>query len=704
MKPSTPCRTATFVTLLTGAVIGNADGQELSVLDPRAIQLITQEVSGDAAYEHIRFMTQFHRPRGGHDNLWRVAEYYERKAREYGLSDVTLIRQTSTTRPWNARFADLWIVEPEPMRIASTLQSALHLADYSHSADVTAELVDIGAGSDADYEGRDVSGKVVLTFGSLFGAMEEAVCARGALGVIWYPSPFASDNGINGGGRARPDQLRWIGLPSVGLGDCEPTFAFGLSLDGGADLRALLQGADEPVRVRAFVDAAFASKHGPEPWQVMVEGYIRGADPGVGQDIVFTGHLQEEGTSANDDASGTASTLEVARALNRLIEEGRVPRPRRNLRFWWVTEISSQRQYFADHPDAPDEIWVNINQDMVGANQAQDVMRKQNITRLPATRFHFFNDVVEAVVEYMVAANTFELAQLQAGVPFYPKPHLAHRGSDHRYNADVVFFHNNTDHMTFTETPIGVPGVTFTNMPDRFVHSSDDDLWNVDPTQLGRNAAAAALIGYAMAIADSGSMSVLAAETVGRGVERLGRNLRLGLSWIATADDKAAAYLKAVDQVRFAAERERAAVRSLGEIGESGSRLIPALMEELATRERGILREVEGAYQRATGGRPSPRRQLSEVERRLAGMRPVLVGGPQEFHEKRGDIGGVRGLHPLMAFEVLNAVSGDRSGLDIYRYVAAEAREAGSHYYGTVSPDAVLEFLQNAVGTELIRP
>jgi hypothetical protein len=44
-----------------------------------------------------------------------------------------------------------------------------------------------------------------------------------------------------------------------------------------------------------------------------------------------------------------------------------------------------------------------------------------------------------------------------------------------------------------------------------------------------------------------------------------------------------------------------------------------------------------------------------------------------------------------------------RSGLDIYRYVAAEAREAGAHYYGTVTPEAVLQRLQNMANAELIR-
>ena len=199
----------------------------------------------------------------------------------------------------------------------------------------------------------------------------------------------------------------------------------------GLNLRAKVAASSAPLKVHAKVDAAFASTQGQEPWQVMVEGFIRGTDTNAHQDVVLSGHLQEEATSANDDASGCASTLEIARALARLIEDGQIPRPRRNLRFWWTTEISSERQYFADHPEAVREIWVNVNQDMVGADQSQDILRKQCVTRLPAARFHFLNDVTEAVVEYVVAANNFELAQLQNGIALYPEPlwRTAARGS-----------------------------------------------------------------------------------------------------------------------------------------------------------------------------------------------------------------------------------------------------------------------------------
>jgi hypothetical protein len=683
-------------------IVPAAPAQELPILPADRTQLITQEVSGDAAYEHIRYMTQFHRPRGGSDGLWSVAEYVAEKARSYGLTDVQLIKQSSTTRPWNARFADLWLVGPAPERIASTLQSVLHLADYSRRADVTGPLVDIGEGRAEDLEGKELAGAIVLTHGSAMVAMREAVCGRGAAGVVWYPSPFSGDAGTSGAGLSRPDQLRWLTIPSGTAGDCEPTFAFNLSTRQGVGLHNRLAQSQEPLMVHAVVDAAFDSEQGGEPWQVMVEGFIRGTEPGLGQDIVLTGHLQEEGFSANDDASGSASTLEVARALNRLITEGRIPRPRRNIRFWWVTEISSQRQYFADHPDAHRAMWVNVNQDMVGADQSQDIMRKQNITRLPAARFHFFNDVVESVVDYMVASNTYELAQAQAGNALYPKPHLAHLGSMHRYNAAMIFFHTSSDHMTFLEAPIGVPGVSFTNMPDRFIHSSDDDLWNIDRTQLGRSAAGVALIAYTMAAAGQGEVPALAAATLGRGLERMGANLRLALSWIATADDKDAAYHRAADQVWYAVERERLAVGSLGEVASNARATADSFLRELDRRSAQMMRELDLAYRQATGRNRAPRRELPEAERALQAMVPSLVAGPAEFLSGRGRMRFVPGLHGLMGFEIMNSIDGRRTGLDIYRYVAAEAREAGTHYYGMVTPAHVQQYLEHAVNAELV--
>jgi len=669
------------------------------VLDSDYVQTIQGEISGDASYEHIRFQSQFHRSRGGSNGLWTVAEYFADKAREYGLSDVSLIKQDYSSRPWNARSGDLWMITPEPRRIAGMRQTPLHLADYSRSADVTAELIDIGAGTTADLEDFDVAGKVVLTHGSLGAVMREAVVNRGAAGVVWYPSPYTMESGTSAPGVVHPNQIRWA---RISPRDDGSTWAFVLTTRQGVELSNTIRRATEPVMVRAKIDAAFDSEQGSEPWQVMVEAFIPGTDPDSGQDIVLTGHMQEEGTSANDDASGCANVLEIARAFFDLYESGRLPRPKRNMRFWWVTEISSQRQYFADNPDEANEMWVNINQDMSGADQSQGIMRKQNVTRLPAARFHFFNDVVESVVEYMVWANTFELAQSQSGIRLYPNPYFSSLGSRQRYNAEVIPFHNNTDHMTFNEAPIGVPGTTFTNMPDQYIHSSDDDLWNVDRTQLGRSAVAVALMAYTMANASEDQAPLFAAESMGAGAARMGENLKLGLSWIAREDDKAGAFLKAVDQIRFAAEREKLALTSLHEIGENLDDLVNPLLEALEGQERQFVSTLETAFRQATGGARLPQWEPNEAEQNLQTIKPAIAAGPGVFLSGRRQLRSSQGLGGLMAHETLNAVDGERTGLDIYKYVAAEAREAGQHYYGVVTAEAVLQYLRNAADIGLI--
>ena len=696
---------ATVSVALLAFGAAQAGAQTFNILPEDQVRIISAEISGDAAYAHIRHNSQFHRPRGGSDGLWKVARYYEEKAREYGLTDVTLIKQPyGLVRPWNAKFADLWIEGSQPLRIASTIQHPLHLADFSRPANVTADLIDIGGGTAAELEGKDVRGKVVLTYGAISSVMQSVVLGRGAAGIVWYPSPWYEGSGTDGSGYNMPDQIRWTSVPSGAIDGREPTFAFVLSLRQGVELRNRLAAATTPVRVRAVVDAGFTSTEGEQPWQVMVEGFIRGAEPGLTQDIMLTGHMQEGMQSANDDASGTANVLEIGRALNKLIAEGKLPRPRRSIRFWWITEISSQRQYFADNPEAHRRMWVNVNQDMVGADQSIDIMRKQGVTRVPAARFHFLNDVTEAAVEYMVKGNTYELSQAQAGVPgLYPKPHFSHFGTRHRYNAEMIFFHLNTDHMPFLEAPIGVPGVTFTNMPDRFIHSSDDDLGTLDRTQLGRNAVTVALIAYAMANASDSSVAAIAAETSGRGAERMGRNLRLGLGWISTERDRAAAYHKAVNQVRYAAGRERMAAASLNEIHSSAAPHSSALADAITKRESQALAEIDAHYRAVARSAPPRAATGDAAERELATLRPALVAGPKEFLNGRSQIGSVAGFHGLMAFELLNLVDGRRSGLDIYRYLTAEAREAGDYYFGVVTAASVLEYLKKAETAKMIR-
>ena len=128
---------------------------------------------------------------------------------------------------------------------------------------------------------------------------------------------------------------------------------------------------------------------------------------------MLTSHLQEEKFSANDNQSGVASMLEIGRALTRLIADGKLPKPRRGIRFWWCDEIYSEYRYFADHPGEEKKILVNLNQDMVGAKQSVG-FRTQFMARTPWSRPSYLSDVQESVLDTVVTGNNAYLAAWQA--------------------------------------------------------------------------------------------------------------------------------------------------------------------------------------------------------------------------------------------------------------------------------------------------
>lgn len=678
----------------------SALAQRVPFLSDADYRYLVNEISGDSSYEFIRLMTQYHRPRGGAEGLMEVARYIERKAREFGLEDVRLIKQPAENLSWNATRADLWMVEPEWQRICSMDQVRLHLADNSRSTDVVAGLIDVGRGSeDSDYEGKEVKDKIVLAYGSIPQVMNQAVWKRGALGMVYRSDPSATEYPLNS--LNHPDQVRWIGIPWESQDGKPGTFAFGLSTRQGLELKAKLDAAKTPVKVHAKIDAVV----GADKWQVMVEGFLRGTEI-QNQDIVLTGHMQEEKYSANDDASGCANVLEIARTLSKMMRENSLPRPRRNIRFWWVTEISSERQFFADYPEEARKLLVNINQDMVGANQSQDVMRVQNVTRVPFSRFHFLNDIAEAVVAFTMASNTSQLSQAEAGAgTLYPKPILSHLGTRHRYNAAMIPFHNSTDHMTFTEAPIGVPGITFTNWPDNYIHTSDDDLWNIDRTQLQRNAFAVAAMAYYIARANAASIPGILAEMSGRAAERMAQDYRVAQTLILDSipAGRAEAMKAASNQLQQALVREIRALQSLAVLDPTNSqgKLLAGATEQLQELHGAFAKQLARFFLETTGSSQLPAAELTATEKELQQMLVQPSGGPKEFLTGRNKVKPVPKLHSLMAFETSNLIDGERNGLEIYQAVSAEARRAGEHYYGTVTPEMVRDCLKNLVDSGL---
>jgi hypothetical protein len=672
-----------------------------SALVPAAVHdAVVDEISGDIAFEHMRWFTHYHRPMGGSDGYQAVEQYVETKAREYGLEDVRVIRLTSNTPSWSPTLGELTLTEPYTRRLAFTPEVALSLADYSRPTDIAnAELIDVGVGaSDADYDGKAVAGKIVLATGALAGVMDHAVWKRGALGVIYFTTSR----------RDFQDQVPWTRIPVENADKTKTgTFAFVLSQREGLRLRAELAAAKTPYTLKARVESRF---HEPAS-QSIVEGVIRGAAI-HDRDIVLTAHLQEERFSANDDASGCASVLEIARALKRLIDQGRIPRPARDIRFWWVDEISAPEQYFADNPAERGQFLANINQDMVGAKQSLG-SRVQFVTRPPASRVSILGDVVESIVEALVQGNTGYLAAGQARLSRQPgaspsggtvavdehqfsRAVFARLGTRERYDARVVPFHNNTDHQVFNMPTIGIPGVTFTNWPDDYIHSTDDDLWQMDATQLKRNAVAVASAAFVLASARDADLHMLAGEAVGRALARIGRDTATAAA-LARTGSFPHARRRAATLVRESGRRAQRALRSLGRLTTmSDAAIVATAVAQLPSPDAAVKR-LESLFE------PIAAASLPSAAE-LAGMGkvPTLVDDTQAFLDKRSALVRPTGLHPLMAFETLNFVDGRRSYTDIYHAVSAEADAAGEWYYGTVAIEDVTAYLDSAVKAGIV--
>jgi hypothetical protein len=588
------------------------------------------------------------------------------------------------------------------VKLGDVRETPTHVADNSPSADITAALVDVGEGAlESDYAGKDVAGKVVLAFGPPNTVKKIACWDRGAVGIVSYYSTRVSPWSDH------PDQVAWSRLSPSKEGEKPVPPVFVVSPRTGLMLSRWLSG-----RGATHIFAGKSEENAPKPVlkvhlkigvevtqperSGMVEGLIRGTTY-HDQAIVLTAHLQEEKTSANDDRSGCANLLEIARALTTMIADGRLPRPKRDIRFWWTDEIAAEYQYFSDHPDERTRIIANINQDMVGAKQSLGG-RVQYVSRTPWSRWHFVNDVVESVVTNLVYGNNGYIASWQNGnIAPFSRPIFASLGTREPYNAKVVAFYDSTDHVVFNDGAIGIPGLSFTNFPDEYIHSSDDDLWQIDSTQLKRNAVAVAAATLYLANLGEEDVPKLAAVIAGEARERLSHDLATGLSRLAEApaEKRRAAYDEALNLLKQSVQREITGIESMRRFANAdGRKLLDSLVSDMrltGSNHRGRIDE----WYTMLGGKLAPA-VFSDREKAMSLKIPKAVGSPGDYMRAKGRAEAPKTLHPLMSWEALNYVDGQRSVLDIYRTVQAEAMSSGEWYYGKVSPEDIETLFTNA--------
>jgi hypothetical protein len=683
---------------------GRVYGQTTPYLSDDEIRMLTNEISGDRAFEHIRWLTHWHRD-SGMEGYFKAAEYMLGAAKEAGLEDVRFIEQPLPGHNYTARAAELWMVEPVEVKLADIGDSPLYLADGSYSADVTAELVYIGDASPESLKNIDVAGKIVLTSSNPGVAVQTAVWGKGAAGVVSYGAS-ESKNPMD-----YPDQIAWTRIPMDAPAGKKGTFAFTLAPRKGDDLRKLLAsnrmqdvfGTGKSTKGgRIVLKAKVQTEIKDAPGRTgFVEGWIRGSKY-HDQQIVLTAHLQEEKGSANDDGSGCSSILEIARVLNKLIREGKIKRPLRDIRFWWTDEIYSEYRYFRDNPGEPGKFLANLHQDMVGANQAMG-SRVQHLIFAPHSRTSYLDALFESIGTYVIQTNnSFLAAGRQGGLPRpHSRPIYSARGTRQGYNAAFVPWFGSSDHMTFLDGPVNVPAVALINWDDDFIHSSDDDLFQIDQTQLQRNIFIVGAMAYFLAYAEEGRMPTIAGETYAQGARRLANDLRVAMRLLADTDDgwKWAAIV--IEQGVLREVKALQTARVFAGANQNALKTIDELSARMKGKESELMSDLQ-AYYRQLRGKNAPAPALTAEEMAASKKVPANVTPLEAYFSSRDGVRFRGNLHGLMRDEVFNFVDGRRSYYEIYKAVYAEAAAAGAWYYGSVSLNDVVGLLDAAVAAKAL--
>jgi aminopeptidase YwaD len=679
----------------------SAPGQQ-PFLSAQQWTMLRDESSGAAPYENLRYLTGLHRVPATPE-FDQAAQFILQRAREYGLADAHseqfpidgnktygLMR---SYLGWTVEEGRLWEVRPQHILLGDWNTDPIRLADYSHSADVETELVDVGDGANgADYSGKDVRGKIVLADGVLARVQELAIGQHGAAGIVSdMPNQTTAWSGLD------TTIVRWGHLEARQ----QSGFAFMISRQTAEALRSRLRSGEHIIlnaRVKATV--------GPGHWTV-VTATIPGTDPAAGE-IVYSCHLDHERPGANDNGSGCVTILESARVLAHLIESGQLPRPKRTLRFTWGPEVEGTMAFLASHPEIKQRLRANIHMDMVGG----DLFKNKSVFHVTGTPWSlpsFVTDVGAVFLETIrTAASAYAAGEISVDDGIV-ETRAGGPGTRNELFADVTPYSSGSDHDDYDSSTIAVPSLYLRDWPDIYIHTDHDSLDQIDATKLRRVALLGAASGYVYASITAQQLPILLPFLDAQAEGRLAQVFGMAQRCVNDPQlDAGVAWYEAHNLVNQTLLRETATLRSLvdfaGGFAGQDSYGEKALADQANGLQRSLIMQATRRGLALAGTMPNAPWARDPNAKRV----PVRIGefGPLNYQndnvllarlgkERYGKIKlinadatqllNVRDQSELYAYEIVNFVDGKRS--------VGEIRDAVSAEYGPLPINLVTDYL-----------
>jgi hypothetical protein len=448
---------------------------------------------------------------------------------------------------WDVHTGTLEIVEPQVpanQRVLADYRSApasvCMWSGPTPPGGVVAEVV-APAGNP---ENEEIKGKMILGQRGSKSALGKA----GALGII----SEATEN------RDLADERGWVNS----FGDngwsftkgSTPLVCFSITPHGSQLLRDLLRKG--PVKVRANVDSRYYA--GVYPY---VTGVIRGSEPG-GEEVLSLGHLFEQG--AHDNATGVASIIGAAEAVNRLIREGKLPRPRRSIRVLGMGECYGTLYYLQQNPDRVKRT--------VAAMCIDSPAGLQNLAGTEHTW----------ILNPHSAKSFVDAFALRLAAEYYPTVGRPWTSQEHRSSTDNYL----------GDPSIGIPTV----MPHggygvHAHHNSGDTPATVDPKSLRDLMVMNAVYSYFIAAAGPPEMRWMAELSLTRGYEQLAAATEKILDQVAvagTAEQLGRLLYQGRERIDYSLGRESQAVRSAADLADGLAGLAAFAGQQTQRVERAV--------------------------------------------------------------------------------------------------------------------
>ena len=643
-------------------MMGSLGFSQDSLAPTKLVKALVEEVSGEIAYNYTVLISHFDRiqaSEGLRDSALMIKKelekigYDDAKIEGWPSNGSTYYYTYKTPITWKAHSAELWMVSPQRERLCSFEEMPLTLVKHSHSANVEAELIDVGVGTgENSYEGKDVKGKIVLATAYTGDVVREAVLNHGALGVVtWYPPDVRP---------GYPNMVRYTAIWPAWEEREKIGFGFNVSKNQGWLLKKMLDSGQKIV-LKAQVETEF------QDGRVEV---LSASIPGTEEpekEVMVIGHLCHPTPSANDNASGSGGMLEMARALKNLIDKGQIDPPRRTIRFLWVPEFAGTVPYIKAYLERTRNTLAVINCDMIGED-LHLTGGTFNITCTPDSMPSYLNDVV---VDFAHLADRLNLRSIN--------------GSNHPFAYRVRPFSGGSDHYIFNDGALKVPSVMFGH-GDTFHHTSLDTPDKVDSSELRRVCFVALGATYYMANASDAEAIDMSRLIARNGIARLSEDYYGNLGSLLKSGSNGLVHSardRVLNVIEHSLQRERAAVLSTAVFLKDEGRLaaVTSMTGNLELLAGAFMKEAQSAYNMKCGelGISPKTPSLSSDESRLKDLIPVrdpdFVCPLQTDYliEKLGeDVVNSLSLRGNTAYETLNFVDGTRSVYEITRAVSAE--------------------------------